>query len=192
MVYCLCQFRRGDTKGIHCKKGCRFSRPQPGCHLPHSPWPGIICLVTSQLGTWNTVCTVLHSIEIPIPRQFLESYNWSRNKENPISAACVQFSDWIIRRLKKIAIANGRGALFVPSLLIGPAPSSWQHFTPAQVRGGHQRQSLRCDAWHTFTTGNVSTWYIQAHAEVWERVYSYNRKYLNVVFIYNQKCEHVV
>jgi hypothetical protein len=22
---------------IHCKKGCRFSRPQPGCHLPNSP-----------------------------------------------------------------------------------------------------------------------------------------------------------
>ncbi len=24
------------------KKGKRFSRPQPGCHLPNSPWPGII------------------------------------------------------------------------------------------------------------------------------------------------------
>jgi hypothetical protein len=24
------------------KKGFRFSRPQPGCHLPNSPWPGII------------------------------------------------------------------------------------------------------------------------------------------------------
>jgi hypothetical protein len=26
----------------HCKKGYRFSRPQPGCHLPNSPWPEII------------------------------------------------------------------------------------------------------------------------------------------------------
>ncbi len=24
------------------KKGYRFSRPQPGCHQPNSPWPGII------------------------------------------------------------------------------------------------------------------------------------------------------
>ncbi len=23
------------------KKGYRFSRPQPGCHSPNSPWPGI-------------------------------------------------------------------------------------------------------------------------------------------------------
>jgi hypothetical protein len=26
------------------KKGSRFSRPQTGCHLPNSPWPGIIQL----------------------------------------------------------------------------------------------------------------------------------------------------
>ncbi len=24
------------------KKGLRFSRPQPGCHLPNSPWAGVI------------------------------------------------------------------------------------------------------------------------------------------------------
>jgi hypothetical protein len=24
------------------KKGYRFSRPQPGCHLPNPSWPGII------------------------------------------------------------------------------------------------------------------------------------------------------
>jgi hypothetical protein len=24
------------------KKGSRFSRPQPGCHLPNPTWPGII------------------------------------------------------------------------------------------------------------------------------------------------------
>ncbi len=29
---------------IHCKKGYRFSRLQPGCHLPNFPWPGIIQL----------------------------------------------------------------------------------------------------------------------------------------------------
>jgi hypothetical protein len=29
---------------VHCKKGCKFSRPQAeaGCHLPNSPRPGII------------------------------------------------------------------------------------------------------------------------------------------------------
>ncbi len=31
--------------GIHCKKGQRPSRHQPGCHLPNSPWPGIIKLI---------------------------------------------------------------------------------------------------------------------------------------------------
>ncbi len=30
------------TLDIHFKKGLRFSRPQPGCHLPDSPWPGIV------------------------------------------------------------------------------------------------------------------------------------------------------
>jgi hypothetical protein len=29
-------------KHKHCKKGYRFSRPQSGCHLPNSPWAGII------------------------------------------------------------------------------------------------------------------------------------------------------
>jgi hypothetical protein len=54
---------RGETGGVHCKKGYRFSRPQPGCHLPNSPWPGIIklfparevWLVTSRLGTGKTI-----------------------------------------------------------------------------------------------------------------------------------------
>ncbi len=27
---------------LHCKKFQQFSRPQSGCHLPNSPWPGII------------------------------------------------------------------------------------------------------------------------------------------------------
>ncbi len=29
------------SDALHCKKGKRFSRSQPGCHLPNSPWPGI-------------------------------------------------------------------------------------------------------------------------------------------------------
>ncbi len=29
-------------KNIHCRKSCRFSRPQPGGHQPNSPWRGII------------------------------------------------------------------------------------------------------------------------------------------------------
>ncbi len=45
------------------KKGFRYSRPQPGCHLPNSPWAGImtshinyscpegVWKVTSRLGT---------------------------------------------------------------------------------------------------------------------------------------------
>ncbi len=27
---------------VHCKTKIRFPRPQPGCHLPNSPWTGII------------------------------------------------------------------------------------------------------------------------------------------------------
>ncbi len=30
------------------KKGYRFSRPQPGCHQPNSPLPGIIKLFTAS------------------------------------------------------------------------------------------------------------------------------------------------
>jgi hypothetical protein len=26
-----------DWQKLHCKKGKRFSRPQPGCHLPNGP-----------------------------------------------------------------------------------------------------------------------------------------------------------
>ncbi len=28
--------------GLQRKKTFRSSRPQPGCHLPNSPWPGIM------------------------------------------------------------------------------------------------------------------------------------------------------
>jgi hypothetical protein len=30
------------------KKGLSFSRPLPGCHLPNSPWPGIIKLFPAR------------------------------------------------------------------------------------------------------------------------------------------------
>jgi hypothetical protein len=33
---------------VHCKKGYRFSRPQPGCHLPNSSWQGIIKSFTAR------------------------------------------------------------------------------------------------------------------------------------------------
>jgi hypothetical protein len=33
--------------GLHCKKG-QFSRPQQGCHLPNSPWPGIVKLFPAR------------------------------------------------------------------------------------------------------------------------------------------------
>jgi hypothetical protein len=39
--------QRGRRK-VHCKKGCRFYRPQTGCHLPNSPWPGIIKLFPAR------------------------------------------------------------------------------------------------------------------------------------------------
>jgi hypothetical protein len=32
----------GILNTIHCKKAFRYSRPQPGCHLPNSPWAGIM------------------------------------------------------------------------------------------------------------------------------------------------------
>jgi hypothetical protein len=34
--------------GYTVKKGSRFSRPQTGCHLPNSPWPGIIKLFPAR------------------------------------------------------------------------------------------------------------------------------------------------
>ncbi len=52
---------------LHCKKGYRFSRPQPGCHLSNSAWPGIIKrvrLVTSRLGTGKTI-TFFNSVCSP-------------------------------------------------------------------------------------------------------------------------------
>jgi hypothetical protein len=33
-----------DTDTYTVKKVYRFSRPQPGCRLPNSPWPGIVKL----------------------------------------------------------------------------------------------------------------------------------------------------
>jgi hypothetical protein len=33
---------------LHCKKGYCFSHPQPGCHEPNSPWPGIIKLFPAR------------------------------------------------------------------------------------------------------------------------------------------------
>jgi hypothetical protein len=36
--------RTRDGMGHTVKKGYRFSCPQPGCHLPNSPWPGIFKL----------------------------------------------------------------------------------------------------------------------------------------------------
>ncbi len=36
------------NKGYTVKKGLRFSRPPPGCHLPNSPWPGIIELFPAR------------------------------------------------------------------------------------------------------------------------------------------------
>jgi hypothetical protein len=34
-------FFRNSQQQEHCKKGSQFFRPQPGCQLLNSPWPGI-------------------------------------------------------------------------------------------------------------------------------------------------------
>jgi len=34
--------RESNPNGYTVIKGLAISRPQPGCHLPNSPWPGII------------------------------------------------------------------------------------------------------------------------------------------------------
>ncbi len=40
--------RGGGGYKLHCKKGWPFSRPQPGCHLPNSPWSGKIKLFPAR------------------------------------------------------------------------------------------------------------------------------------------------
>ncbi len=42
------QIQESNGHQIHCKKGWRFSRPQPGCHLPNSPWPEKIYLFPAR------------------------------------------------------------------------------------------------------------------------------------------------
>jgi hypothetical protein len=40
--YCLVIDSKTVVVYVHCKKSCRFSLPQPGCHSPNSLWLGII------------------------------------------------------------------------------------------------------------------------------------------------------
>ncbi len=57
------------------RKGCWFSRPQPGCHLPHSPWARMIKLFpareslvsTSRLGVGDIANLFLQCVS-PLPR----------------------------------------------------------------------------------------------------------------------------
>ncbi len=61
---------------LHRKKGYRFSRPQPGCQIPNSPWPGIIKLFpprenlvsdvllgTAKIGNLFLQCRVYHDAD---------------------------------------------------------------------------------------------------------------------------------
>jgi hypothetical protein len=47
---CVCEVspQKKLLRQLHCKKGYWFSRRQPGCHLPNSPWPGIIRLFPAR------------------------------------------------------------------------------------------------------------------------------------------------
>jgi hypothetical protein len=45
VIHCLNINTEGGNHTVHCTKVYRFSRPQPGCHLPNSPWTGIIWLL---------------------------------------------------------------------------------------------------------------------------------------------------
>jgi len=40
-----CRAKNRTRVCLQCKKVYKISRPQPGCHLPNSPWPGIIYIV---------------------------------------------------------------------------------------------------------------------------------------------------
>jgi hypothetical protein len=48
MLWFFCENNIAGDGSLHCKKGYRFSRLQPGCHQPNSPWPGIIKLFPSM------------------------------------------------------------------------------------------------------------------------------------------------
>jgi hypothetical protein len=45
----LCDGNRKLERTVHCKKSYRFSRPQPGCDEPNSPWPVIFKLFRESL-----------------------------------------------------------------------------------------------------------------------------------------------
>jgi hypothetical protein len=40
----LAPLHQPEVRDYTITKGYRHSRPQPGCHLPNSPWPGIFKL----------------------------------------------------------------------------------------------------------------------------------------------------
>jgi hypothetical protein len=43
LLFLLFHFGTEKRRTLHCKKKrLAVSRPQPGCHLPNSPWPGMI------------------------------------------------------------------------------------------------------------------------------------------------------
>jgi hypothetical protein len=67
---------------IHCKKGYRFSRPQPGCHLPNSPWPGIIKLFPARNNLLQ--CS---------PSCFRESITKIKDRKTAFFAALKRFCD---------------------------------------------------------------------------------------------------
>jgi hypothetical protein len=49
VVECIVKYSSTVTHTqLHSKKGYRFSRPQQGCYLPHSLWPGIIKLFPAR------------------------------------------------------------------------------------------------------------------------------------------------
>ncbi len=59
------------NNALHCKKRCRFPRPQPGCHQPNSPLCGDITAEDGKIKTFFLQCTGWRHIRISLVSDIL-------------------------------------------------------------------------------------------------------------------------
>jgi hypothetical protein len=91
---------------VHCKKIYWFPRPQPGCHLSNSPWPGIIdipsgdgaeidYLFYSVLGIFLSLLIGRGSNKLLLPIDWRICKFWSQNVRSRIRSKLLDFSQLV-------------------------------------------------------------------------------------------------